>query len=234
MKFLPQVLPKAAWRALYLLVLFELMFSAGCSREKVQNDVLIQVNQLVISLTEYDQSVRMAKEEAFPGGGQIDPEMLGDLHLRVLNQLSEELLLGAYAADHGIAVSPLELDAAVAAIKADYPDDTFEETLLENAVSFPLWQRRLKARLLSEKVIQQALVDRVDITSEDVTDYYQTHFPQGIPATEDSDDIHQRIVTHLRRQKGEAAYQAWIADLGEQYSVVINQSVWESWMARTQ
>lgn len=221
-------------RALCPLVIFGLILCSGCARERTPEDVLLQVGDRTITLSEYDQSVRLAREEAFPGERQIDPEMLADLHLRVFNQLSEELVLAAYAADRDIAVSPSELEAAVDAIKADYPDDTFEETLLENAVSFPLWKRRLEARLLAEKVIREALVNEVRITPEDVAEYHATYYPQGVPETEDRDALHQRIVTHLRRNKGEAGYEAWIADLEKSYPVVINQAVWESYMQGTQ
>jgi hypothetical protein len=214
-----------------LLLLTGLMPGAGCSRDKAHSDYLVRVGTLTLTLVEFNQAVRAAQVEAFPGEADIDSSMLDDLRLRVLNQLSEEMILAAYAADRGIEVSEEALDKAVAAIKADYPDDTFEETLLENAVSFQLWKRKLAARLLAEKVIAQELIEQVRITTGDVAGYYETHYPEGIPENADTDDFKQRIVTHLRRQKAEMAYKEWIADLRQSYPVEINHQVWESWVA---
>ena len=56
-------------------------------------------------------------------------------------------------------VSPEEILAttftrqAAAEIKKDYPEDTFEKTLLEFAVSYESWETRLRNRLLMEKVV---------------------------------------------------------------------------------
>ncbi len=229
------ILPFAGWLStgcsyslIFLLVL--VLSGAGCVREKATEEHLIRVGRLTLTLSEFNQEVRAAAEEAFPGETQIEFALISDLRKRVLNQLGEEMMLAAYAADNGIELTPEELNRSVAAIKADYPDDTFEETLLENAVSFKLWQRQLAARLLAEKVIAREVVDKVSITSEDVTEYYTNHYPTGIPETEDADDIHQRIVTHLRRQKAESAYKEWITALRETYPVEINRQVWDRWM----
>ena len=207
-----------------------LVLGAGCTRETATEEPLIRVGSLTLTLAEFNQEVRAAAEEAFPGETKIEFDLISDLRKRVLNQLGEEMMLAAYAADHGIELTPEELDRSLAAIKADYPDDTFEETLLENAISFQIWQRQLAARLLAEKVIDREVVDKVRISSGDVTDYYKTHYPMGMPETEDADDINQRIVTHLRRQKAESAYKEWITALREAYPVEINREVWDRWM----
>jgi len=220
----------AGYSYVLIFALILLVLGAGCTRRTQSEEPLIRVGSLTMTLAEFNQEVRAAAEEAFPGETQIEFALISDLRKRVLNQLGEEMMLAAYAADHGIELTPEELDRSLAAIKADYPDDTFEETLLENAISFQLWQRQLAARLLAEKVIAREVMDKVRITSEDVTDYYKTHYPMGMPETEDADDINQRIVTHLRRQKAESAYKEWISALREAYPVEINRQVWDRWM----
>jgi hypothetical protein len=207
-----------------------LVLGAGCTRETATEEPLIRVGSLTLTLAEFNQEVRAAAEEAFPGETEIEFALISDLRKRVLNQLGEEMMLAAYASDHGIELTPEELDRSLAAIKADYPDDTFEETLLENAISFEVWQRQLAARLLAEKVIEREVVDKVRITSGDITDYYKTYYPMGMPATEDADEINQRIVTHLRRQKAESAYKEWMTALRKAYPVEINREVWDRWM----
>ena len=211
-----------------LVVFIGMVTAGGCSRDNQGNDYLMRVQDISISLIEYKQAVEAAREEAFPGEREIDIEALNDLRIRVLNQLSEEMMIIAFAKANGITVSETELETAVEEIKADYPDNTFEETLLENAVSFNYWKEKLAIRLLINKVIDRELVEKVQITTDDVADYYKTQYPDGVAADEDSDAINKKIVRHLRQQKAEIGYKEWIETLRRTYPVDINQKLWEN------
>jgi FKBP-type peptidyl-prolyl cis-trans isomerase (trigger factor) len=147
--------------------------------------------------------------------------------MRVLTQITEEMMISAYAADQGIQVNDEDLDKAVAVIKADYPDNTFEETLLENAISFQFWRKQLATRLLVEKVIAKELVLPVQITSEDIAEYVKTNYPNGLPEDQNADEFNQKIIKHLRQQKAEVAYKEWIEGLRNRYPVEINRIAWD-------
>jgi hypothetical protein len=200
---------------------------SACGSKSVDEDYFLRVGDSIITVLEFKHAVAAAGEEAFPGEQQIPPAAKNDLRMRVLNQLTEELLISEYARSVGLQVTDEELDQAVAGIKADYPDNTFEETLLENAVSFQGWRQKLGRRLLVEKVIAKELVDQVAITSEDVAAYYQAHYPQSPSEDESSEQINMKIVHHLRQQKAEEKYQGWIEDLRKTHPVVINQKQWD-------
>jgi hypothetical protein len=75
-------------------------------------------------------------------------------------------------------------------------------------------------------VIESELVDKVEINSQDLADYFQDHYPEGIPEGEKAEAINQKIVRHLRRQKAEEMYQAWIENLRKSYPVDIDQQRW--------
>jgi hypothetical protein len=205
----------------------------GCDRKNAGDDVILQVGSQSVRLSEFRRDVEAAAEEAFPGESEPDSDAMNDLRMRVLNQLTEELIICEYADGLGLKVSAAELDNAVQEIKADYPDQTFEETLLENAVSFQVWQQKLARRLLVEKVITKELVDRVEITTEDVSEYYKTHYAQGSPADQSEQDLNKKIVTHLRQQKAEKMYQAWIDRLRKNYPVIVNQKQWDAMIGGT-
>lgn len=199
---------------------------SSCSQKPQDDDYLIRVGSSTITVAEFKRAVDATSEEAFPGDQDIDPSVLSDLRVRVLNQLTDELIIIERAAALGIHVSDQELESSIEAVKADYPDDTFEKTLLENAVSFQAWKQKLATRLLIDKVIAKELVDKVEITSKDVAIYFQNHFPKGIPEGEDADQFNKRIVQHLRQQKAEALYHGWIESLRKTFPVEVHQQRW--------
>jgi hypothetical protein len=220
---------RSCWfgRIAVMLAAAGMMMWTGCTKKNVEETYLIRVKSQSLSTGEFRQAVGAALVEAFGGERNIDLAALNELRMRVLKQSSEELMIAAFAADRGITVSEAELDQAVAAVKADYPDDTFEETLLENAVSFQFWQKQMAARLLIEKVIAQELIELVQINTEDIAEYYRSNFPNGIPPDDDPEEINHRIVIHLRRQKAESSYQEWIDGLRPLYPLEIDSNSWK-------
>lgn len=202
----------------------------ACSQKSKEDDYLIRVGQSVVTVAEFKRAVEAAGEEAFPGEEAISPSAINDLRVRVLNQLTEELIITQHAKQLGLHVTEEELEASITKVKADYPDDTFEKTLLENAVSFQSWKQKMATRLLIDKVIDQELVDKVEITSQDISEYFKAHFPDGVPEGEDADRINKRIVQHLRQQKAEKMYQAWIENLRKAFPVDVHEQRWNRLM----
>lgn len=215
------------WMGALLMIVMILPALGGCTRKKVEEEYLLRVRGLSMTPSEFNQAVKAVSEEAFPGEQNVAPAVLNDLRMRVLTQITEELMIGAYAADQGIQVSDEELDKAVADIKADYPDNTFEETLLENAISFQFWRNQLATRLLVEKVIAKELILPVQITSEDIAEYIKANYPDGVPKDENPNEFNQKIVKHLRQQKAELGYKEWIDGLRQRYPVEINRLAWD-------
>ncbi|KJS32608.1 MAG: hypothetical protein VR64_05880 [Desulfatitalea sp. BRH_c12] len=215
------------WMTVIAVVMVGALLCSGCTRKK-DTEYLVRVRDRSLTVFDYNRAVEAAAEEAFAGERDVGADELIELRVRILNQLTEEMLISVFAADNNIQITPEELIKAVDAIKADYPDNTFEETLLENAVSFSSWKDKLATRLLVEKVIGSELIDTVQITSGDIEQYYKDNFPQGLPAESDADATHRKVVKHLRLMKAETAYKEWIERLRQTYSVDINKSAWES------
>ncbi len=211
---------------LFTTILALVVILLGCTQQPDEQDYLVQVGDRSITVEQFKRRVDAASEEAFPGEQAVAPSILQDLRVRVLNQITEELMISSHATTIGVAVSDEELARMVDTIKSDYPDNTFEETLLENAVSYESWKQKLAMRMLVDKVVKQEIVDTVEITSADVAAYIQTHYPDGPPSDEDADTVHQKIVRHLRHQKAEQLYPQWLESLRKGYPVEINQSRW--------
>ena len=204
---------------------------SGCvdSGSNPDNESLIQVRDRILTVLEFNQAFEIAKT-AYPHNLRLQRDDFKNAQLRLLNQLMVEMIILERAEELGIDISDEEVAQAAAEIKKDYPEDTFEKTLLEFAVSYESWETRLRNRLLMEKVVDRELKDQIVINPEDIADYYKKHFKIKNPDSDHgarSADINEMIIKHLRREKTEEAYKKWIKKLKQQYAIEINSSQWE-------
>lgn len=204
---------------------------AGCmnSGSNSEDELLIRVRDRDLTVREFHKAFEIAKT-AYPSDLRGEPEDLKDAQLRLLNQLTVEMIILERAEELGLFISDEEVEKAVADVKNDFPEDTFEKTLLEFAVSYESWEARLRNRLLMEKVVDSELKDRIVITPEDIAIYYEKNFKSrdlDADSATGKEDINEMIIKYLRREKAEQAYKVWIEKLKAQYPIEINSAQWE-------
>jgi hypothetical protein len=205
---------------------------AGCSfpGSDRNDEYLIQVGEGQVSVSEFNKALEIAKA-AYPHNIMQNPDDYRQAQIRLLNQMTEELILLERARELNIDVSDEEVDQAVAAIKADYPDEqAFEQTLLEYAVSFAEWKDGLRTRLLMEKLVDIELKDQIVITPDEITRYYRENYGDDSMApgiNENSEGFNEMIVNHLRHNKTEKVYRSWIEKIQKRYTIKINQKEWD-------
>ncbi len=203
----------------------------GCMNSESNPDAeqLIRVRDRVLTVLEFNHAFEISKT-AYSHNLRDEPDDYRNAQLRLLNELTVEMIILERGAELGLSISDEELEKVVADVKKDYPEDTFEKTLLEFAVSYETWQDRLRNRLLMEKVIDHELKDQILITSEDIAQYYEKNFRVKAPDPDsemNAEDINKMIIEQLRREKMEQAYQTWINKLKQQYPIEINSIQWE-------
>ena len=209
-----------------------LLFWSACEQKDTDlgKEVLIRVNDRVTTVLDFNNAFEIAKI-AYEDNIKEQPEDLKKAQIRLLNELTVEMILLERAEELGISITEAELENAVSAIKSDYPEGEFEKTLLEFAVSYDSWKERLRNRLILEKVIEAELTNQITITPEDISEYYQKNYEnrdeEESESVQKSEDINEAIVKQLRRQKTEEAYNSWIEDLKAQYAIEINKDQWE-------
>lgn len=209
-----------------------LMLLTACSSEPADPSQaeLIRVGSSVVTVRQFKQIQDLSQDYYWQDQDTEDKNSAEPKALRLLSQITEELLLKEKAQSLNLTVNDAELDAAVRNIKSDYPEGTFEQVLLENAVSFDFWRQRLRARLLMNKVIEKELESNVIITPEDVASYYRQHYAGMSGGQSNSGgsgkDINEIIVRRLRKLKAEKAYKEWIKELQQTYPVQVD---WEAW-----
>lgn len=202
----------------------------GCmnSESNPDNEPLIRVRDRVLTVMDFNKAFEITKT-AYPHNFKDEPEVFRNARLRLLNQLAVEMIILERAAELGLTISEEEIQKAVAEIKSDYPEDTFEKTLLESAVSYESWEARLKNRLLMQKVVDHELKGQIVITPQDIAGYYEKNYKIANPDESISPgrEINEKIIKHLRQEKAEQAYKIWIKELKQKYSIEINSSQWE-------
>ena len=213
------------------LPVFALCFLSACSQQEddLEDQVLIRVGDRVMTVFNFNRAFEITKA-AYPPNTQQQSVDLRKAKLRLLNQMTIEMVILERAEELGISLTATELERAVSSIKSDYPEGEFEETLLESAVSYDTWENRLKIRLIIEKVIDHELKAKATISSEDISEFYKNNYKDEeilLGTSETSEDINETVLKQLRRKKAEDAYQKWIIGLKKKYTIEINSEQWE-------
>jgi hypothetical protein len=211
-----------------IFVLLIICLISGCadSKSNDKDEFFIKVGDSVVTVFEFNRAFEIAKA-AYPHSTLKNPADVRDAKLQLFYQMTEEMIIRERAKELGVKVYDSEVDKAVSDIKGDYPDDVFEQTLLENAVSFHSWKEGLKNRLLMEKVVDKELGEHIKINSEDISNYYKEHYKDDsltLDSKEVSKDISASIMKHLRMKKMEDAYKSWIKKLQKRYKIEINKA----------
>ena len=204
---------------------------AGCmnSASELGNEPLIRVRDRVLTVLEFNEAFEFI-QSAHPQNLKDHPEDLRNAQRRLLNQLTVEMIILERAEELNLSISDEEIKKAVNDIKSDYPENSFEKTLLKTAVPYELWEARLKNRMLMQKVVDNELKDKIVITPDDIADYYERNIKTRAQESEmdgSKDDINEMIIKYLRREKAEKAYKAWINNLKKSYSIEIDSAQWE-------
>jgi len=221
----------------------------GCTQPTSEpvDTYLVRVGGRTLSVAEFNEAFEISKT-AYSHSDTMDSQVAADIKLRLLNQLIEEMLLLEKAGEAGISISAGELEEEVSIIKADYPEGVFQEMLLEAAVSFEAWKKRLKMQLVARKFIRVELESKISITAEEVARYYAQQFPgdsRGAAAEQDPapgpdgrpadvrpgerppDITDAMILRMLKNQKVQAAYAEWMKANRRGVTIDINSRQWE-------
>jgi len=212
---------------LWILPLF-MLCCLGCSEPEKEKPVVFLIKTPLVSLSEQDFLDELdLKKAAYPYSIDKNPEEYNEMVIQLVNVLSEEMLLLSAAADLGVTVTEMEISAAEEEFKKDYPENGFDEMLLQNAISYALWKKRLKKNLMIDKLVAQEIRNKVEITSEELVEFYSKYNETRDPKNKNKEPQkvmdENELVFVLRMQKTEAVYGAWLKELELKYPVEINK-----------
>ena len=207
----------------------------GSGNHDMDEKVLIRAGGSVVTVRDFHE----AFESGITSPSRLfqDPEALREEKFRILTRLSEELLILERARELKLQVSEDETAQVVNDFKKDFPDNTFEKTLMENGISFLTWKKALKRRILMEKVIRQDLSEQSFRTPLTVNENWAADDTKSLPGNEavhadDSGDETSPDNEGLPEPPAGttaagAEYPAWINRLKQQYAIEIDWKLWE-------
>jgi hypothetical protein len=207
--------------------LLVIMIFSGCpGTDSVQVDeYLVKVQGGVLMVLDFQREFEITRTAYSHSDMEQNPSFLRDAKKQLLNQLVEELIIIERSKELNITVKNSEFEDAVSKIKGDYPESEFENMLLEYAISYDMWKKRLKIRMLIEKVIEEDLKNKIQITPDDLSRYYNEKKKNG--EDDKSKFKTETVIRNLRNIKAEEGYKTWLEGLRRKYKIEINSKQWE-------
>lgn len=207
--------------------LLALFILSGCSgTESVQVDeYLVRVEGNLVTVLDFQRAFETAKS-AYPHNISKESSVYREIKQQLLNQMIEELIVVQRAKELNLIVTDQELKDAVGKIKRDYPEDEFDQMLLEYAISYKLWEKGFRSRLLMEKVITEDLKNNITVTPDDLSKYYSEKHKDNSGDSSNKPAL-ETAVKNMRNAKAELGYKTWINELQNKYRIEINKKQWE-------
>ncbi len=213
----------------HIVLLFIFAISA-CSEQQpdIQKDFVIKTSLVNITGPDFLEELDL-KKAAYPNSIKDNSTEFNKMVIHLVKMLTEEIILLSAAADYGVTITDAEFRAALDDFKKDYPDDSFEQILLKNAISYPLWLNRFKKNMIMEKLIGQELRNKIEITSQDIVEFYRQFQENKVSGSKENESVlnqignEKELVSQLRIHKTQAQYENWIKKLSQDYPVEINK-----------
>jgi peptidyl-prolyl cis-trans isomerase SurA len=158
--------------SLVVLSAFLLLFLAGCNRDGSGGDVMASVNGRKIYRSEVDKyfANQTAGSDQQPTG-----EQAVSLRLSILDTLIETEILMHRAEKLGLLATDEEVDRKLNEMKSPFTAEQFNKRLEEKKITVDDFKRDLRRSLTRDKVLNKEITSRINITDQDVADYYNAH-----------------------------------------------------------
>ncbi len=202
-----------------VLIFFCISF-LGCGDKDKQNNeetYILKSQDIIITPSQFTEELEL-KKASYSYNIKDNPSEYNDIVIKVVQDLSEEIVLLHIAREKGIFISDKGFKKAEKEFLKDYPDDTFENMLLKNAIEYSFWKKRFIKRLIIDQLIQQELREKIVIKTEDVVKFYDEYKQQKKQTLSENE-----LIAQLREQKTEEKYYKWIEKATAQYPVDLNK-----------
>jgi peptidyl-prolyl cis-trans isomerase SurA len=161
-------------RLLALSAASALSFLVGCQSKQGGGDVMAAVDGRKILRSDvekyYLNQTSGSDQPQAPVGEQST-----SLRLSILRELIDDEILMHRADKLGLMATDEEVDRKMSEIKSPYTQEQFDQKLKDKKISVDDFRRDLRRSLTVEKVLNKEVTSKVNISDQDVNDYYNAH-----------------------------------------------------------
>jgi len=145
---------------------------AGCKREESGADVLAKVNGEKITRADVDRefNLQTSGSPKPPAGDEA-----ASLRLNLLNNLIETNIRLERARKLNLTAGDEEIDAKLNELKAPYTQEEFDRRMKERGLTLESLRGDIRKQLTLEKLINKEIVSKINITDNDIKDYFEAH-----------------------------------------------------------
>jgi peptidyl-prolyl cis-trans isomerase SurA len=116
----------------------------------------------------YDNNVASAPQA--PVGEQATA-----LRLNILHQMIDDEILMRRAEKLGLLATDEEVDRKYNEVKAPFTQEEFDKRLQDKKITLADFKRDIRRSITVEKVLNKEISSKINVTDQDVTDYYNAH-----------------------------------------------------------
>lgn len=145
---------------------------SGCGRKQAGEDVMASVGGRNI----YRADVERYYENQLAGSDQQPTgEQATSLRLNILRQLIEKEILMRRAEKLGLLATDDEVDRRLNDLKSPFSEAEFTARLKDEKITLDDLKRDLRRALTVDKVLNKEITSKINITDQDIGNYYKTH-----------------------------------------------------------
>jgi peptidyl-prolyl cis-trans isomerase SurA len=171
--------------------------AAGCNNKPkaaaVSPDTWATVDGRSIVRDDIEKTFRRTQDQA----ATLSSEEAMTVKLSILNEMIVQDILLARAVALKIDVTAAELDAAFAERKKNLTDAQFDEEMKKRSLSAADMRESVRRELLAKKLLDQEVVAKINVTEQEVNDFFAAHKAQFTVA-EESYRIAQIVISPER------------------------------------
>jgi peptidyl-prolyl cis-trans isomerase SurA len=157
---------------LFGLTLVLVALAASCALKSPGNDVAATVDGEKIYGADVE---RYFQNQTSGSNQQLSNEQATGLRLSILENLIENQILMHRAGKLGLLASDEDVDRRLKEVRSPYNDAEFAQRLQERKLSVDDVKRQIRRQLTAEKVVNKEITSKINITDQDISDYYNAH-----------------------------------------------------------
>lgn len=212
-------------------ILSAMICLTGCTGPEKETDppFILKTPFMSVSTIDFLEELDL-KKTAYPYTISDNSAEYNEMVIHLVKMLSQEIILLSAAADKQVIVTDQEVQLAEEEFKKEYPDTSFDQMLLENAISYSFWKKRLKKDMIIDKLIDQELKTKIEISPQDIVEYFKknNHPVQSMVQESEIPGVNKKmdekdLIASLRLQKTQEQYDEWMQQLELLYPVEIDK-----------